>query len=545
MWHDGPRDIAPIGRSKLFMPDRGICMTPSIRAAGPSYMKPTPAPVQRPSNPPQPDDAPPMVITHTIANRQLITAASPAAVAFGVRVGLTLTEANALCPNLLHFDEAPTKDARALDALARWMMRYSPIVALSPQSSVLSTIFLDLTGCDRALGSIESIVTNVITSLSRLRLSASVAVAPTPGAAWALASFPKQLPIENCQLSIENLPTALAPLPIDSLRLEEEITASLHHLGLETIGQLLNLPRAMLPARFGATLLLRLDQALGRIDEPLVPLIYHAPLEARMDFDGPVNSIETIHLVFKRLVTELVAELARRGAGAREMQIEFFRPYAQTIAQTIRLSRPSRDPKNLFNLIRCATENLDGSDCCEMGGDGFLGIRLAIPRFERITDQQIALLDHERHTNAIELTQLIERLCVRLGDDAITQPTLTESYIPECSWTEKSPDQTPACERSEHPDFWTRPLHLLTEPIEIGVMVSPSEDRNGRPILFRHNNKVHELTHTIGPERIAGEWWRGHDRTRDYFDVEDADGNRFWLFRVQETNRWYLHGVFA
>ena len=75
-------------------------------------------------------------------------------------------------------------------------------------------------------------------------------------------------------------------------------------------------------------------------------------------------------------------------------------------------------------------------------------------------------------------------------------------------------------------------------------MVSPSEDRNGRPILFRHQNKVHELIHTIGPERIAGQWWRGHDRTRDYFDVEDKQGHRFWLFRVQETSKWYLHGFF-
>jgi protein ImuB len=75
-------------------------------------------------------------------------------------------------------------------------------------------------------------------------------------------------------------------------------------------------------------------------------------------------------------------------------------------------------------------------------------------------------------------------------------------------------------------------------------MVSPSEDRDGRPILFRHHDEVHKLRHAIGPERISGEWWRGHDRTRDYFDVEDDQGRRFWIFRVQETNRWYLHGMF-
>jgi protein ImuB len=54
-----------------------------------------------------------------------------------------------------------------------------------------------------------------------------------------------------------------------------------------------------------------------------------------------------------------------------------------------------------------------------------------------------------------------------------------------------------------------------------------------------------------GPERIAAEWWRTEDLTRDYFRVEDGDGHRFWLFREglyeRETTapRWYMHGVFA
>jgi protein ImuB len=87
-------------------------------------------------------------------------------------------------------------------------------------------------------------------------------------------------------------------------------------------------------------------------------------------------------------------------------------------------------------------------------------------------------------------------------------------------------------------------LELLPEPVEVQVMVSPSHDRDGRPILFRCGRDVHELRHAVGPERISGEWWRGHHKTRDYFDVEDAQGKRFWLFRVNETRRWFLHGLF-
>ena len=79
-----------------------------------------------------------------------------------------------------------------------------------------------------------------------------------------------------------------------ALRLSNGLVAALHHLGLATIGQLANLPRDVLPARFGNELLLRLDQAMGRMAEPLVQLEHHAPVEAKMEFDGPVSSLEVI-----------------------------------------------------------------------------------------------------------------------------------------------------------------------------------------------------------------------------------------------------------
>jgi protein ImuB len=76
------------------------------------------------------------------------------------------------------------------------------------------------------------------------------------------------------------------------------------------------------------------------------------------------------------------------------------------------------------------------------------------------------------------------------------------------------------------------------------VIVSPSESQDGYPISFTRHNRVHRLPNAVGPERIAGRWWEGHNKTRDYFDVETETGRRFWLFRVMETNRWYLQGEF-
>src|SRR5258705_10721303 len=106
----------------------------------------------------------------------------------------------------------------------------------------------------------------------------------------------------------------------------------LHHLGIGTIGQLMKLPRASLPARFGPQLLMRLDQALGRMDEPLVALCYQAPVEARIDFEGPIDALETIWSAFAEMVKEIIRQLAARGCGARKMEIDFLRPYVAVIS---------------------------------------------------------------------------------------------------------------------------------------------------------------------------------------------------------------------
>jgi protein ImuB len=512
---------------------------------------------------------PPLVLIRTVANRQLVVAASEETIAFGIRVGMTLTEAKALCPNLTHEDHDPSRDAKSLEALARWMMRFTPVVSLpgasfdvrcsafdvrrsssiqnanaehrtsnaehrTPEAPDGHAIYLDVTGCERVFGGLHNIVRKVMDALTRMRVSAGVAVAPTPGAAWAIASFGQSGKI----VPQEHLVAELTSLPVAALRLSDDILQSLHHLGLETIGHVMNLPRNTLPARFGPTLLMRLDQALGQFVEPLVPLRHFTPVEAAMEFDGVVESLEAIWIVFKELLRPIVADLLKRGCGARQLEVEFRRAYTPKVTKTILLSRPSRSAVNLFDLLRCAMETLE----CDIE---FIGVTIRVPHFERISEDQSSYTEDESAGQA-ELDHLVARLCAKLGETAMVQPQLLESHIPERAFTWHGRLGHAWAGRPCHVEELPihRPLQLLPEPVEIGVTVNPFDAYDGSPVQFRHGRDVHRLIHAVGPERIAGEWWRAHRRTRDYFDVEDADGKRFWVFRVNETNRWFLHGTF-
>jgi protein ImuB len=539
----------------------------------------------------------PLVLLHAVGQRQLVVVASPEARQHGIRAGMTLAQARALWAGVEPAQHDPAADRRALVALGRWMMRFTPVVAVGEDFNTEKTegterkkkstyggtgvrgyggkrasghspphphtpthphcLFLDVTGCERLFGGLDRLRHRVERSLAQLRITANVAIGPTSGAAWAAAycgteilDSPSQIQnpkskIQNSQSPIRNL---LAPLPLESLRLDPSTVNCLHHLGLETVGDLLKLPRDQLPARFGPGLLLRLDQAMGDVPEPLVPILWERPLRESMEFEFVVPSIEAIHIVFGELMGRLIVQLERRGCGARRVEVELACNFGPPIRRTILLSRPSRDRANLLNLFRCSMDDAEiNSSRPYFSSDGFTALRLFIPVFEKMSPEQIRLLEGEDYAQKVELDHLVERLRARMGNDTVMQATLIASHAPERAYALGNGlggNQSAIRSLQSTIQNVPRPLVLLATPVELRVMVLPLHDEAGRPVAFTHDHRTRRVVYFVGPERIAGQWWDGHNKTRDYFDVEDPDGRRWWIFRVLESGRWFLHGMF-
>lgn len=461
---------------------------------------------------------------------------------------MSAAEARALCANLHCIDEDSAGDQRALDALGRWLIRFTPVVARgwddNNTDSMPSVLFLDLTGSERLFGGIDRLIDRVKLSLARFGILTQMAVAPTLGAAWALA-FTGGVPLAIIDSAL--LSATLEKLPVESLRLDDEILRNLHHLGLHRVGDVLTLPREQLPARFGPSLLKRIDQLTGVLIEPLSKLVNDPPITAKMEFDAPIESLEDIWLIFENLLSSVVAELTCQNHGVRQLRL-IFKPDRgwglPTITRTIALSRPHRDRATLLNLIRCETERVD----CE---HGFVRFQLDVPLHESIAEVQTQLFEQRAVEEEIELDRLLQRLRARLGETAVIRPQLIEAYLPERAWRGTQDDSQDNATAVANAILPPRPLTLFPMPIEIRVVCEPSDDRTGDPRQFTWMGNVHRLMHAVGPERIAGEWWRGHHHTRDYYDAEDEAGRRFWLFRVLHTRgdhtisaRWFLHGRF-
>lgn len=473
-----------------------------------------------------------MVIVEDVGQMRRVADASPCAIQEGVRCGMSLAEARAMCPGLECAGHDPTGDRQKLEALGRWMTRFTPVVAIGWDEASPHVLFLDVTGCERLFGGTENIVRLVTRALKRFRIPARMAVAPTVGAAWGFALRGGRQIVRE-----EELRRALAGLPLQALRMGEDVIDALHGLGLRTVGQVMELPREQLPARFGAELLLRLDQATGDRPELLTPLAYRRAVEAWADFEFAVESLETIGVIFETLLDRVVEEMVGRGLGARRLELVCVPDRSagrSSVTKEIALARACRDRKTLLNLIRGGVEQI-GCD------GGFVAFRLKVSTYERIAGgEQAAAFGERDEAESLEVECLVDRLRLRLGEAAVVRPVLVESFLPERAWRAGG-----ECGASVLAGA-VRPICLLPTPAEIRVICEPSDDRTGSPRQFTEGGNVHRLTHAVGPERIGGEWWRGHDKVRDYYNVEDEAGRRFWIFRavLAMPTRWFLHGRF-
>jgi error-prone DNA polymerase len=197
---------------------------------------------------------------------------------------MAVAEARAILPRLDAHEEDPEADVGALRQLAQWSERYSPIVGseeeLAPQS-----LLIDITGCAACFHGEDNLLQRAVREFSEAGWVPRIAIADSLGAAWALAHFGKA----PCLTPAGEVAEALRDLPCAALRLPAKTLDDLAELGINCIGALLALPRSDLPARFGPLVLNRIDQALGRQPEIIVPSRTPEDIQASQSFEYPTD----------------------------------------------------------------------------------------------------------------------------------------------------------------------------------------------------------------------------------------------------------------
>ena len=408
-----------------------------------------------------------------------------------------------------------------LAALALWCQGFTPLTAPDPPDGVM----LDITGCAHLFGGEAGLMAHLAARLPGARM----AIADNAAAAWGLARYGKPGSLD------------ILPLPLAALRLAPEPIARLRRIGIRTIGQLARLPRAGLVAGYGQAPALRLAQALGEAPEMI--RFITAPPEWREaePYMEPLLLPAQLQAALTRLVTRLCARLTAATLGATSLTARFYRVDRACPAIHLAFAAPCLDEAQISKLlIEKLAREVDP-------GFGIEAIAL-----EATITEPLVLVQRDMEAETPDYARPLNTLLNRLGQERLWRVAPHASYIPEFAVQRMAVKaRSVAWPKPHHP----RPIRLLNPPALITAIAPVPDDP---PVQFTRDGQTHRLRWATGPERIARDWWaHPHDPTRpelekirDYYQVEDMAGARFWLFRAglhegAAAPRWYLHGFFA
>lgn len=462
--------------------------------------------------------------------RKLITEVSATAKAKGVEVGMIAEDAKLVLPALQLYDATPALAQRLLKKLCALCITYTPIASVDLPAGLI----LDATGCTHLWGSEENYITSISKRFAAIGYHVSVAIADTIGAAWAICRYGNAKRVIKKHEHFE----ALMPLPPAALRIDIAATERFQKLGLNAIKSFIGMPRSVLLRRFGKQLLLRLDQALGNEPEFIEPLIQVAPYNERLPCLEPIVTNTGIEMALQQLLEALCKRLEEEGKGIRTAIFKCYRADHKIEQVSISTTHSSVNIKHLFKLFEIKVCTIEPASGIEL-------FVLEATKVEELMQLQETLWTHNSSLQSKELYELLDRLESKLGRKIINRYLPAEHHLPEHALQQtvslKEAPTTAWCNEK------LRPIQILQAPQKVEVM-APVPDYP--PMTFRYKGELHIVKRSDGPERIEPEWWRQEGLHRDYYIVEDANGKRYWLFRLgyydeSKPPAWYVHGFFA
>jgi protein ImuB len=544
----------------------------------------------------------PRVLYSNDARRgRIVAAANATARKAGVIPAMTLAQLVALCPDAKWEEHDANADLEALISLAEQLHSFSPIVGLEeldahawagrslrqPQS-----IGIDIDGISTWFGGELAMAQLLQQWLIHRGYIATIGIADTLGAAWAIANYAFRNQIASAMETFEStgkqeesltwigiLPPGasqedfFANYPIEALRLEPDVVAKLHRLGIRTMAPLLQLPRSALPSRFGESLLLRIDQCFGTREEPLRAFHAGIALVSEKEWEHPIRDLTILAEEIQHACRDLCKKLEQCGHGVlriacqlllenQSIEVGKSEMEERSRAHVIQLSlfQASQDPAHLAWLLQGQIELHPP----RMHRDVALkGLRLEANVTAPVQWKQIDLFADAGARHKEAAAKLIDALSARLGRNRVLAPSIVRDPIPENRVRmrpltglrpdggrqetkrklPRAPKRNFATESSLEPPedaFLSRPSELV-QPIRVEVETT----QWGEPNVVAFEQRRWTIVASAGPERIESGWWSGPTQRREYYRVVLATGDWWWIYRDLRSMTWYLHGAFA
>ena len=453
-----------------------------------------------------------LAIVEQRGGREQVSRCNAAAQAYGIRPGLSLPAALALCAGLSVQPRDPAREQRALGELALWAYQFSAHISFEP-----SLLLLEVGASLRLFGGLPALLAILQPELEQIGYGARHALAPTPTAAGLLA---RNRPA--CQaLTGHELLELVETLPLSRLTRDRNVRNLIRHIGLDSIADALALPRPELARRVGPQLPALLDRLLGLAPDPRPPWQPPRYFSQTIELLGEIEQVTALVFPAHRLMVALCGFLRGQGGGAQRLQWWLLHRDHPDTGFGQGLLDPSRDPDHMLEVFRERIERLQLPA-------PVAAVCLRVEDWQAFEESSLSLLD----APALADHTLLERLSNRLGGQRVRGLRCLADHRPERAWRLCDPGESGGVAVGSGQQGQAQPPWLLPQP-------RPLPEHRGQP-QYGGTLRLESL-----PQRIEAGWWDGFDITRDYFVAHSPAGERLWVFRDRRGGGWYLHGLFV
>lgn len=326
----------------------------------------------------------PVIVGGDPRKRGLVQAATPDALAMGVRPEMPMLEALALCPpaRALRTDMPRYREAsrRLIACLRREVERLEAVG--------LGAVYADASGL---AASPEAIAQAWVTRVKEeLGLALRVGIARTK----LLARLAAEESVEGVRrVAPSQEAVFLSPIPVTRLEGVGQKTAStLAEHGAQTIGQVVALGRERLEALFGTHGLRIHASASGAEDPPVRAASHSQSLSREATLAGEPFDREALVDQLQQLSRQLEAELRVQGLGARRVTLKIRYAEHGTTTRSQAVSAPLASAAEIHAVAR----HLLGRAQATVRPIRGLGIQLAKLVLQRESDRQLDLFSPRR-----------------------------------------------------------------------------------------------------------------------------------------------------
>ncbi len=403
----------------------------------------------------------------------------------GMELGMTRAEAENFTITLLRRSVKAETSVRA--ALLTCLAAFTPWIE-DQGTDTASVHVLDLSGTEKLLGSLPDATAAIQRHLADLGFSARIA---TGGNVHALLSIARSGTRQTVHIAHGAESQVLARLPLSALQLAGQHMETFAAWGLKSLGEVAYLPEVELIARLGQEGRRIRQLARGELPHLFEPILVPFVLEEFMEFDDPVESLESMLFVLNPMLEQLMLRASAHTLALATVTVACSLEGAPPHQRTLRPALPTQDRATLLKLLQLDLE-------AHPPEAGILAIRLTADPGPT-SKVQLGLFSPQL-PESMRLEVTLARIAAIVGEGRVGKAVLDDTHRTDAFHVQRftvAAGKTAPATGSHAPALRRfRP----TLPLRV-------EFAGRRLTALWHQEIRYRIYRMYGPWHTSGEWW--------------------------------------